>query len=936
MLSDRFRLAWLAALLLVALPGLPKARSADGSSPPLVRAVDIRCDAPIDERGLRGMLPLVVGVPVEPAALERARKLLAETGIFSDVTVETEPRDDGVAVVITLTRLPVINLLWIRGNRTLSQARLFRLIRVRENSLLNAALLDESVERVRREYQQQGFEAVRVETEVVPQGAGEVDVTFRITEGEPTLIAAIALEPVTPLPFSPEEVRGAIDLEIGDRHTRDGGRAAVKRVIALFRTHGYYEVSVRSRWEPGVAAVGTLHLRIDPGPLFAVSFTGNHHFAAATLLDSMDLTTRAIITDGTWRELARRIRRRYQEAGFYFVRVDVAFERGNPKGVRFEIREGERYRVAGVSFEGTLGLTVRQLRSQVATGSRGLVPWRTPVLLDDVLDEDLKRLWFFYRQHGYLSAEIVDKRFAFDPAAGTVEITVIVECGPQTIVREIVPAGFEPEGGALPAFQVRLGHPLSTDAMESDRTALQRALVQRGYETATVSADIVTARDGDSLAGTVRFIATPGSQVRVGAVVVQNAVDTRWSLIERQVRVAPDQPLNEPALLQGQARLFRLGLFRSVTVRPLDSGPAPGVRDVGISVTERPPGNLLWGGGYNTRDGLRMFGEVANSNLQGLGQRLSLRGDFSIDPGRGFVPDQYIGALGFRAPFVFGSEWTARATLLANRSTRSVDQFSIERFALVPALERSFVRGLIVGMDYLAERSRSFNLATPVLQFNPADAEWMWTFGPGPFALYDGRDDPFLTRRGIFDSLTTRIAPAQFGSTVPFATALAQHSQFIPVFDDVIFVYALRGGYGDAFAGGAQVPIRERFFIGGRTTVRGFAENSIGPTVGRANDPLGGDLMANANVEVRFPLLWGFGAAVFSDGGGVYLQNCRAANGEPIKNCPITFENFRRSAGMGLRYITPVGPLSLDYGIKLDRRAGESFGELHFSVGNIF
>ncbi|MCK6556837.1 BamA/TamA family outer membrane protein [Candidatus Binatia bacterium] len=937
MRPDASRLIGLVLLpIVLGLRAAPACGDGEPAAALPVRAIEIRCAAPIDVAGLRGMLPFRPGEPLAADALTRARTLLDETGIFTDIDLEAEPREDGVAVTIALVRRPVINLLWIRGNETLSQSRLFRLIRVRENALLNETLLDESAERVRRAYRHEGFESVRVEAEVNDRSPGEVDVIFRIDEGEPTLIVGIAVDGEAALPLPRAEVRKAIGLEVGDRHTRDGDRAAVKNLIQLFRRYDYYEVSVRSRWEPGVAATGTLHLRIDPGPLLTVGFTGNTHFKAATLLGLMDFKTRAIVTDGTWRELARRIRRHYLEAGFYFVQVDLAIDRGDPKAIRFAIREGERYRVAAVRFEGKSGLSAGQLRSQMATGSRGIRLWHTPVLLDDVLDDDVKRLRSFYRQHGYLNAEIVDKRFSFDAAAGTVEVTLIVEAGPQTIVREIVPVDFEPEGGALPAFRSRIGRPVSTDAVEADRVALQRRLVDRGYESATVDAEIVTARDGDALAGTIRLTATPGERIRVGAVVVQNAVDTRWSLIERQAQVVVDRPLNEAALLEGQARLYRLGLFRSVNVRPLDSGPAPGVRDVGIAVTERPPGNLLWGGGYNTRDGLRVFGEIATSNLQGLGRRLSLRGDFSIDPSHGFVPDQYIGTLGYRVPRVFGSEWTARATLLANRSTRSVDQFSIERYALVPAVERPFARGLILGVDYLAERSRSFDLARPVLAFNPADAEWMWAFGPGPFALYDSRDDPFLPRRGFFDSLTTRLAPAQLGSSVPFATVQALHSQYIPVFDDVIFVYALRGGYGDAFDGGAQVPIRSRFFLGGRATVRGFAENSIGPTVGNANDPLGGDLMANVNLELRFPLLWGFGGAVFSDGGGVYLQNCEAANDEPIENCAIDFDNFRRSAGMGLRYITPVGPLSLDYGIKLDRRAGESFGEIHFSVGNIF
>ena len=163
-----------------------------------------------------------------------------------------------------------------------------------------------------------------------------------------------------------------------------------------------------------------------------------------------------------------------------------------------------------------------------------------------------------------------------------------------------------------------------------------------------------------------------------------------------------------------------------------------------------------------------------------------------------------------------------------------------------------------------------------------------------------------------------------------------QHAQYVPLTDGLTFVGVARVGYAVPFNGGDIIPIRDRFFLGGGTTVRGFAENSIGPTggptvnqfggiVSPGGDPLGGDFALNLNTELEFPLLYGFGGVVFVDGGGVYLQDQS-----------ISIDNFRRSAGLGLRYMTPVGPISLDYGFKLDRRVGESVGEVHFSVGTIF
>lgn len=130
----------------------------------------------------------------------------------------------------------------------------------------------------------------------------------------------------------------------------------------------------------------------------------------------------------------------------------------------------------------------------------------------------------------------------------------------------------------------------------------------------------------------------------------------------------------------------------------------------------------------------------------------------------------------------------------------------------------------------------------------------------------------------------------------------------------------------------ADSPRRDQARRGGRAeqddgpapSVRGYAENSIGPH-GSDGNPVGGDLLLNFNTELRFPLFYGLGGAIFVDGGGLYLH-ARA----------ISIADFRESVGPGLRYQTPVGAISLDYGFKIRPRRDESIGEVHFTIGNIF
>ena len=902
------------------------------SSGAIVAAIEFDCNAPIDEGALRALLPIHVGDPITPEATERTRWLLEQTGIFTNIVIDTRTDNDAVTLVIHLVRMPVVNRIRFRGNDALSNDQLFRAIRLRENMPLTDEVLNQAVERLRRRYGEDGFDAAEVTGEVETLAPGEVDVRFNIEEGVPLRISQIVFDGDTPV--ADADVRATLRLRAGDRYTRAGERAAVRAIIQLYRDRGYYQIAVDPVWQPYGLNSGILRFMIEPGPLFHLEFVGNDEFSDRALLNLIDLPRRSLITDATWRELARRARHAYQERGFYFARVTVHVEQtieGGLKTVRFDISEGESYRVSRVNFEGNKVLSAGLLRGQMATRPPSWIPWNRGVLLDDVFDEDLRRLWFFYRRYGFEGAEIVDARTAFDAENGTVAVTVFIEEGPQTVVRRIEPVGVEPIAEHLPTLQTRVGEPLDSDAVAADREALITAFRRRGYTGADVAAETDSTRLGPEFAATVRFVAQPGVQQRVGSIIVQNNLDTRWRVIVRELPFQEGEPLDPDALLQGQQNLFRLGLFRSVTVGPLEQQGEDVERDIAVRVAERSPGHLQWGLGYNTRDGLTSFGEIGYSNLQGLARRVNLRGEFSLDPST-WTPNDYIGNLGYQAPRIFDSPYTFRNNLIAQRSTRSVDQFSIERFAIVPAVERFVAANLLGRLEFQAEQAQVFNVADDVLAFNPQDDGALTTISLAGFAIYDRRDDPFIPTKGMFDSLSLRVAPHALGSTVPFVLATAQHAQYVPIGQYLTFLYSLRAGWAQSLNSDEQVPIRYRFFIGGRTTVRGFAENSIGPT-GNQGNPTGGDISLNVNSELRFPLIFGFLGAVFVDGGTVYLQNCPSST---VEGCAITFENFRRSAGLGLLYITPVGPISLDYGFKLDRRAGESIGELHFSIGAMF
>jgi outer membrane protein insertion porin family len=384
--------------------------------------------------------------------------------------------------------------------------------------------------------------------------------------------------------------------------------------------------------------------------------------------------------------------------------------------------------------------------------------------------------------------------------------------------------------------------------------------------------------------------------------------------------------------LRAQADLFRLGLFRSVSVRPLP-GDGP-VRDVVVTVAERPAGTFELGTGYNTRDGLEGLIDIGYRNVGGMARTVNLRLQASLDPTE-FTPDQYLATLGFVEPRLFNTRWRFKSNLIGERSTQTVDNFSVERVGLINIVDRPLAPNLNGGMEAQVERGRVFDVE-PDAVLSDEDTGRLRTVALTPFLLYDTRNDPFAPRSGLLDSARLRYGLPTL-STVHFAKLTTQHTHFVPLPKGLTAVYSARVGWARAISGSDFVPIRERFFLGGRTTVRGFGENSIGPR-GAQGSEIGGDFSINLNLELHVPIFRGLAAAFFLDGGGLYLlqcdSDCRRERG--ISRAAVTLDNFRRSAGFGLRYNTPVGPIAFDYGIKLDRRDGESFGRFHFSIGTIF
>ena len=909
-----------------------RAAAQDGIGLPL-RAVRLQCDAWIDEDGLRAQLPLVLGEALTPEQIGETRRVLELAKLFRDIVIETSAEDGGAIVTLRLKRKRIVTDVNVRGYDELRWRDVQRLLRLRTGSFYDPEVVEASRQRLITRYQQLGYPQAKVDGSAYTQ-AGEVDLDFTIDEGTPVRIASIVVSGDSGLPA--KDLEYALRKQVGKPHRRESARDGERALLEQLRQAGYYDAQIDGEWIETGNDSGVLWFTVDAGVPSEIEIVGNEARCRKQLLGLMDLNTRLIVTDGTWRELARRMKREYQEAGYYRVDIKLAIDDGEPRRITYTIDEGRKYEVRRVDFAGNKQLKTSKLRDEMNTQPARWLPWpRKGAFVRDVFDGDLRRLWFFYREQGFNDAEIVDAPVEVDDASGAIKITIVVDEGPQTVVDVIRP----PDLSGLPEEkqEVKLvpepGEPLLPAQIDADTQAITRALRSDGYGEATVEPVVTRRNQGLVAPAVVDWKIVRGTRREIGAVIVQGNVETRNEVILDKLPFKPGDPLDPEQLQRGQDRVYQLGAYRSVSVHPLD--PPSEDQDVGVEVVPRPPGSIQWGAGYNTRDGITGFGEVSFDNVAHRARRISLRGLGSV------IPDdpsqtQFLAVLAYRDPQIFHSRWQWTAELIGERSTKTIDQFSVLRGSVGNGLATDLLPRLKGGAELQVERADTFNVKPQ--SFLEEDQGISWTVALSPFLVLDGRNDPFAPTSGVFDSLRLRYAPPGL-STVQLGKINMQHSQAFPLARWLSFVYNARVGFGRAFSGGPVLPIRERYFLGGSTTVRGYSENSLGPVDSTpAHNVIGGDLAMVLSFELRVPIIYQLSGAVFNDNGGLFLtqcgKECRQQRG--VENNAFTFDNIRQSVGPGLRYMTPVGPISLDYGFKLNRREGESIGEVHFSISGTF
>ncbi|MEO8506745.1 MAG: outer membrane protein assembly factor BamA [Betaproteobacteria bacterium] len=713
-----------------------------------------------------------------------------------------------------------------------------------------------------------------------------------------------------------------LPIKVGERVDDEKVAMAVK---ALYATGFFRDVRIEAQGDILVVTVA------ERPTISSLTFVGNKEFDTDTVkkaLKEVGIAEARIFDRSALERAEQELKRQYITRGKYAatVQTTVTPQERNRVAINFTIVEGETANIARINIVGTKAFTERELRSAMTLATPNWLSWYTK---DDQyskqkLGADLETLRSFYQNRGYLEFNIESTQVSISPDKEEVYITINLSEGPLFTVSGVNIGGdlvvSEPELRRL--IVVKPGDVFSRSRMQASVKAVSERMGVDGYAFANVNA----VPDLDRTKNTVSFtfIVDAGRRVYVRKINISGNPKTRDEVIRREFRQLEGAWYDGTRIERSKVRVRRLGYFEEGSVN-VETPPVPGTNDqvdVEVTVSEKNTGNLLAGVGYSSTDGFVFNASVSQQNIFGSGNALAL----SVNTSQ---INRTI-SLTYTEPY-----WTVDGV----SRTLELYQKNIDPTGLAVSQYASSTLGGAVGFGVPVSEIDTINYGfrvehTTLTLFSdspPVYYQFVNDFGyvTNSYILSGGwsRD----TRNDILYPTFGRLQSALVEVGLPFGDLAYYKLQYInqsfwPVYGDFVLMLRADIGYGDGY-NNKPLPFFKAFYAGGAGSVRGYEAGSLGPRDIYGNS-LGGKRKIVGNAELFYPILKGERSvriSGFADLGQIYVNGFQPE-----------FENFRFSAGVGLAWNSPIGPLKFSYAFPINSIDADRIQKFQFQVGSVF
>jgi len=873
-----------------------------------VRSVKFDGLQSIDPAVANDVAGIKVGEDFSRERLENSINALRRWGVFSKVEVLVQYEGPSVDLVYDLEEGYIIKDVKIKGNYPLLDREVRRTLFLNPGEIYDKTRLVEQLDRLDKLYAKEGyFETTVLAVEDYNEADHEVTLYFKIQKGKTFRIRDVAVEGNTAL--KPKRIRHIIYSFF--HYKPKSIKKDLEKIRGIYRKKGYVRARVRLQDEAYDydARKVDLGVAVRQGKRVFVEFEGNYRFKSSELRKQLTMIEDGDYDDYTLDASKANLIGFYKLRGFEDVQVTWAKEKVDDDNflVTFQIDEGPQRVVKTIEFEGTKELSDGKLKDVMLTKEKSLGD--NGYFIEPLFEADLKSLNDYFKKEGFLDAKIESWDKSFNEIGDRMILTIKVDEKVKNTVEQLSFEGLskEQEEEWVSKLLCRPGEAYSPSRAQQDVESLLVQLSNTGYPYAQVVPEATKLGDDR---WNLRFKVDPGKKVTIGRLLFVGNSLTREKVIRKNLRFKEGSVFSAQNLLQSQINLRRLGVFDRVAVETLGLANKEEVVHALISVQEKKTKILDLEVGFNTDtkftgkaifNKLNLWGTGKNANIKlQAGQEISRFELNYVDPRlRGTSLQLLIGAfVGFEKRPFFENFQTGVFTSLFKDFSPNLSAYGRMQFDAVNFDESKTVVSQLQPGESATDATR---LATTV------------------GVTYDQRDNFGNPTRGYYLNGSVTFTNQFIQSSGSYLTTQATLGQWwTPFKRRVTVANALRVSKIFPFPGGINtVPVDDRLYLGGDDTVRGFCQDCLLET--------GGLFALVHNLELQVTVFNNFQVVAFLDT-GIVIDSMDQFN----------LTNLRHAAGPGVRYMTPVGPIRLEYGFKLDPQPGESAGRLTFSFGYFF
>jgi len=706
-------------------------------------------------------------------------------------------------------------------------------------------------------------------------------------------------------------IRGAIRSLLGRPLSLEQVQSDLRAIFAL----GYFtDVQVDIQSTPQGREL--IFIVVEKPSVKEVVITGNEKVKLDDIKEKATLVPRSILNLEKIRENSEQIRKVYFSKGYYGVKVThkIDYLETNEAVVTFEIVEGPKGDVRKIIFKGNERIKSSDLKKVMTTKEWNILSFLTKAgtLDEDALKNDTQLMTAYYFDKGFLDVKISEPKIDLsDPKRIRIEIEISE--GPQYRFGNIDLKGdiLTSKEDLFKSVKIRRNEIFSNSALRRDVGALTAAFADRGYAFVEVAPE--TSVDRQNLLVHITYTIDKKKPVSLERIQIVGNTKTRDKVVRRELQVAEGELYSVTGLGLSRDRLKRTGYFKDIEFAT-SRGSADDKLNLNVKVEEAQTGALSFGVGYSSLYQAMIMASISDRNLFGLGYSGSLRANLGGEATdfRLSLTDPYF----LDYPYSVGFDAYIENVEYFDDYNYDVKGFNIRVGKELTPIWR------LDGM-YKLEDVNIFDVTRDAPKSIKDQEGRALTSAISATLSVDTRNDYFAPSRGQRSSVTLMDAGGILGGDNDFIKAFADTNWFFPLKWNLVLNLRAKVGIVEPY-GGKEVPVYEKFYVGGIATIRGFEYGMAGP-VDDNEDPLGANKMVVFTTEILFPLApeLGLRGALFCDVGKGFDD----------------FGDFlpvRIGAGPGIRWFSPFGPIRIDLGFNLDPKNGEKSQVLEFSVGTIY